>query len=238
MIRAVLFDLDGTLLRIDTARLIDAYVRLLTAWCARWVPPDRFVPHLLAATQKMMENRDPTRTNKEVFDEAFYPALGLSSEAMAGPLTAFYEREFPRLRELAEPADPAARQAVSIVLGRGLTAVLATQPIFPDIAGRQRMAWAGIDDLPFALVTTYETSHFCKPHPEYFLEVAASINCAPGDCLFVGNDGIEDTVARQVGMRAYLVTDYLTNGDRAVSRGSRRGPLRNLPGFLHSLFPE
>jgi len=234
MIHAVLLDLDGTLLPVDTAQLIDAYVRLLASWFARWVPPDRFVPRLLAATQTMMQDRDSTRTNREVFDEAFYPALGLTGESMAAPLAEFYEREFPKLRTLAS-ADPAAREAVSIVLARDRLAVLATQPIFPEVAVRERMAWAGIADLPFALVTTYETSHFCKPHPEYFREVAAAIKCEPRDCLFVGNDGVEDATARQVGMQTYLVTDHLTNRARAPSEVGRMGSLRDLPSLLSNL---
>jgi FMN phosphatase YigB (HAD superfamily) len=234
VIRAVLFDLDGTLLHIDTARFIEVYTRLLAAWFARWIPPEAFVAHLLAATWKMTENRDPKRTNKEVFDEAFYPAVGMSAEIMAPHLADFYEREFPKLREMAAPPDPAAREAVSVVLAQGLTAVLATHPILPAVATRARMEWAGIADFPFALVTSYETSHFCKPHPEYFQEVAASIRCDLRDCLFVGNDVIEDTAARQLGMQTYLVTDHLTNRSRLQAGAGPTGTLKELPGFLAS----
>ncbi|HEY6104080.1 MAG TPA: HAD family hydrolase [bacterium] len=228
----MLFDLDGTLLHIDTARFVEAYTRLLATWFARWIPPDAFVSHLLAATWKMTENRDPERTNKQVFDEAFYAAVGMSAEAMAPHLAEFYAREFPKLRELAAPPDPAAREAVSIVLAHGLAAVIATHPIFPSVAIHARMEWAGIADLPFALVTSYETSHFSKPHPEYFQEVATSIRFDPRDCLFVGNDMIEDTAARQVGMQTYLVTDHLSNRSRLQAGAGPMGMLKVLPGFL------
>lgn len=232
LIRAVLFDLDGTLLHIDTGRFIESYTRLLAAWFAQWIPTDRFVSHLLEATWKMIENRDPKRTNKEVFDEAFYPAVGMSAEAMAPHLAEFYAREFPKLRELAAPPDPAAREAVSVVLAHDVTAVIATHPIFPAVAIHSRMEWAGIADLPFALVTSYETSHFSKPHPEYFQEVAALIRCDPRDCLFVGNDAMEDAAARKVGMETYLVTDHLTNRSRRRADAGPTGMLKVLPGFL------
>jgi len=231
MIRAVLFDLDGTLLRLDTGRFIDAYVRLLAEWFSARVPPERFIPRLLAATRRMLDNRDPAKTNKEVFDEAFYPALGLDAAATAPFLAEFYERAYPSLRALAA-ADPAARRAVQVVLQRGRAAVIATNPIFPEGAVRQRMAWAQIADLPFALVTTYETSHFCKPHPEYFQEVARAVECGPRECLFVGNDGVEDAAAREVGMRTYLVTDHLVNPGRARAEGAAMGSLGELPDFL------
>jgi FMN phosphatase YigB (HAD superfamily) len=233
VIRAVLFDLDGTLLRIDTARFVDAYVHLLADWFAPRIPKERFLSSLLMATQRMMTNRDPARTNKAVFDDAFYPSISVSADEMAAPLAEFYAQAYPSLAKMTAP-DPAAREAVSIVLARGLTPVLATQPIFPAVAVRQRMAWAGIADLPFALVTTYEVSHACKPHPEYFTEVTATIGCAPGECLFIGNDGEEDAVARRLGMETYLVTDFLTNRARVQARNQRMGALRTLPRFLAS----
>jgi FMN phosphatase YigB (HAD superfamily) len=113
--------------------------------------------------------------------------------------------------------------------------VLATQPIFPEVAVRQRMAWAGIVDLAFALVTTYETSHACKPHPEHFTDVAATIRCVPDECLSIGNDGIEDAVARRLGMETCLVTDFLTNRSHTQAPRERIGQLRTLPRFLASL---
>jgi len=51
MMRAVLFDLDGTLLHVDTAQFVDAYVQLLARSFAERIPLDRFVRQLLAATQ-------------------------------------------------------------------------------------------------------------------------------------------------------------------------------------------
>jgi FMN phosphatase YigB (HAD superfamily) len=234
VIRAVLFDLDGTLLRIDTARFVDAYVNLLADWFAPRIPRDRFLSSLLLATQRMMAHRDPGRTNKEVFDDVFYPAIGVTADEMAAPLAEFYAQAYPSLATMAA-SEPAAREAVSIALERGLTTVLATQPIFPAVAVRQRIAWAGIADLPFALVTTYETSHACKPHPEYFQEVTATIRCAPGECLFIGNDGEEDAVARRLGMETYLVTDYLTNRSHAQAPDERMGEIRTLPRFLADL---
>ena len=93
MMRAVLFDLDGTLLHVDTAQFVEAYVRLLARSFAARIPPDLFVRHLLVATQAMMADRDPSRTNREVFAASFYPPLGLTEEEMAPHLAEFYARE-------------------------------------------------------------------------------------------------------------------------------------------------
>lgn len=187
MLRAVLFDLDGTLLRVDTYAFVEAYVRLLAGHFANVVEPDRLVPRLLAATQAMMASYDPALTNQQVFASAFYPALGLSEGETAPGIAEFYERVYPQLRSLTAP-DPAARRAVEAVLARGMDSVVATNPIFPLTAVLRRVEWAGLGDLPFALVTSYETSHFCKLQPEYFHEVASQIGRDPRECLMVGNE--------------------------------------------------
>ena len=231
MMRAVLFDLDGTLLHVDTAQFVEAYVRLLARSFADRIPVERFVRHLQAATQAMMADRDPSRTNREVFAATFYPPLGLTEEEMAPHLAEFYAREFPALRALTRP-DPLARRAVEAALERGLDAVIATQPIFPETAIRQRMAWAGVADLPFAHVTTYETAHFCKPHPEYFLEIAAVIGKGPEECLMAGNDATHDAAAVRTGMQAYLVTDHLIGRSAFPGGVHHRGTLADLAAFL------
>ncbi len=233
MIRAVLFDLDGTLLHVDTREFVEAYIRLLAKWFATRVEPGRFVRQLTGATRAMMDNRDPSRTNREVFAQAFYEPLGLTEASAAAHLAEFYAHEYPTLQSLTR-YDPTARRAVVAVLNRGLQAVLATNPIFPETAIRQRMAWAGVADLPFARVTHYENSHFCKPHLEYFLEVCTAIDRRPAECLMVGNDTDEDVVVRSVGMRSYLVTDHLINPRRQPLRADYVGTLAEAAAFLEA----
>ena len=231
MIRAVLFDLDGTLLHVDTREFIEAYIRLLAKWFASRVEPARFVRQLTEATQAMMDNRDPSRTNREVFARAFYGPLSLTEASAADHLAEFYAREYPMLQALTR-SDPTARRAVVAALDRGLQAVLATNPIFPETAIRQRMAWAGVADLPFARVTHYENSHSCKTHQEYFLEVCTAIDRRPAECLMVGNDTDDDVATRSVGMRSYLVTDHLINPRRQPLRADHVGSLAEAAAFL------
>ncbi len=233
MIRVVLFDLDGTLLHVDTREFIEAYARRLAKWFASRVEPERFVRQLTEATQAMMDNRDPSRTNRKVFAQAFYRSLGFTEASAADHLAEFYAREFPRLQALTR-SDPTARRAVVATMNRGLQAVLATNPIFPETAIRQRMAWAGVVDLPFAWVTHYENSHFCKPHLEYFLEVCTAIDRQSSECLMVGNDTDDDVAARSVGMRSYLVTDHLINPRRQPLRADYVGTLAEVAAFLEA----
>jgi len=145
----------------------------------------------------------------------------------------FYAREYPRLQALTR-SDPTARRAVVATMNRGLQAVLATNPIFPERAIRQRMAWAGVADLPFARVTDYENSRFCKPDLEYFLEVCTAIDRQPSECLMVGNDTDDDVAERSVGMRSYMVTDHLINPRRQLLRADYMGTLAEVASFLEA----
>lgn len=95
----------------------------------------------------------------------------------------------------------------------GLKAALATNPIFPAIATRERIRWAGLTESDFELITTYENIGVCKPNPDYFKEVAERIGVAPEECLMVGNDVGDDMPAEKLGMRVFLLTDCLINKD-------------------------
>ena len=76
-IKAILFDLDGTLLDSDMQVFLPHYLKQLAARVAHLIPPKEFIAHLLAATQAMVDN-DGRATNAQVFAEAFYPRVGHS----------------------------------------------------------------------------------------------------------------------------------------------------------------
>jgi len=83
---------------------------------------------------------------------------------------------------------------------------VATNPVFPEVAIRQRIEWAGLGDVPFDWITTMENMRFTKPWPEYYLEVAERLQVPPEACGMIGNDWKQDIEpAEQVGMRTFWV---------------------------------
>lgn len=230
-IKAILFDLDDTLLYSNMNTFLPHYFRALTARLAPLVPPDRLVPQLLASTQVMMANRDRSRTNQEVFVTDFFPKIGLAEDVLAPVFAAFYTHDFPRLRGLTRPR-PEARPLLESLLAAGYQLAIATQPVFPLTAIRQRLEWAGIGDLPFAWITSYETSHACKPAPAFFQEILERLGRAPADCLMVGNDGPADLdAAAQLGLLTYWITDSESSTPpRRPATG--QGSLEALQGWL------
>lgn len=235
MIRAVLFDLDGTLVHYDFDRFIRAYLQALAAKVAPLVEPQRLVRQVMESTEVMVRDLDPDKTNRQVFAEDFFPAIGVSGDVLMPVFDEFYRCDFPRLKErLGIQAHPAARRMVEGLLSRGYEVVIATNPVFPLIAVEERMRWGGLDGLPYKLITSYETMHFCKPNREYFEEVLSIIGRKPGECFMVGNDVDEDLVAGVLGMKTYLVEDYLLHRGKEQNHPDFRGNFESLVHFMES----
>jgi len=76
--------------------------------------------------------------------------------------------------------------------------------------------------------------HFCKPNLEYFEEVLSFIDRKPEECLMVGNDVEEDLAAGALGMKTYLVEDFILDRGRAQNRPDFRSDFKALVDFMGS----
>ncbi|NPU85879.1 MAG: HAD family hydrolase [Syntrophaceae bacterium] len=219
-IRAVLFDLDDTLLENDMHRFVREYFGLLTPHMAHLVPPKEFVSALFHATSAMIQNADPALTNRQVFIDHFFPRVGRTAEEMMHLFDEFYAKPYGTLRSLTRP-NPSARAAIQAALDTGCDVVIATNPIFPETAIRQRMEWADVSDFPFKLVTSYETMHSAKPNPNYYREIVGLIGRRPEECIMVGDDwGNDMAPAMKAGLQVYWVNNA-TESRKAVDTPAR-----------------
>lgn len=206
-IRAILFDLDDTLLENNMDRFLKGYFGLLAPHMAQFVPPAKFMSALLASTRVMVENADPTVTNQQAFVADFFPRVGRTMEEMMPAFDDFYATQFGQLRSLTRTR-PEARAVVQSAFDAGLDVVVATNPLFPETAVRQRMEWAGVADFPFQLVTSYEVVHACKPYPRYYTEMVERIGHKPAECVMVGDDWGNDVAPSiQAGLHAYWLNE-------------------------------
>jgi HAD superfamily hydrolase (TIGR01549 family) len=211
LIKAILFDLDGTLLQIDMEYFLQKYLRKLALHFAHLMEPDAFVANLLASTYAMIKDDNPELTNQQVFMADFFKQIPYPREKILPLIDGFYEDVFPKLREYTA-VFPEAPQVIETAKKIGCRLVIATNPLFPLKAINHRMEWAGVLDYDFDLVTSYENMHFCKPNPRYYLEICDYIGIQPEQCLMVGNDVVDDiAAAAKVGMKTALVTNMIVN---------------------------
>ncbi len=207
MTKALLFDLDGTLIENSMETFLPPYFSALTKKLAGVVPPDKFIAQLQASTRVMMANEDPMRTNAQVFAADFFPKIGLPREQLMPLFDDFYAHEFRDLQVFVKPIEEA-REIVARAFELRYPVVIATAPVFPRTAIQRRLEWGNLGDFGYALITDFETMHASKPNPAYYREIAARVECAPGECVMIGNDVGQDILpARRVGMRTFWITD-------------------------------
>ncbi|RLC86226.1 MAG: HAD family hydrolase [Chloroflexi bacterium] len=209
MLKAILFDLDNTLLGNSMETFVPAYFQALTRYVAHLIPPDRLLTELLRATRAMEANDGNGPTNEEAFAALFYPAVGYERATLEPIFERFYAEEFPKLRSLTQ-ARPEARPLVEWAFERGLQVVIATNPLFPRTAVEQRLEWADVPvtEFDYALVTSYEIMHATKAHPAYYREILARLGREPRECLMVGDDWEHDIAqAASIGIPVYWIAD-------------------------------
>ncbi len=230
--KAVLFDLDGTLLSCDMKEFEHRYIRAVS----QVLPgrdPRQTAKDIMDATYRMIDH-DDGRSNEAAFWAAFEEGTGISLQEVGARFEAFYQTEFPKLGAFF-PAVSGARAAVEACRTKGYRAILATNPVFPAMATRERLRWAGFTPEEFELITAYEDSCSCKPHERYYREVlrrAGSLE--PADCLMVGNDELDDMApAARLGMKTFLVTDHVLNEGCSACDG--RGSWPELLAFIEAL---
>jgi len=231
VLKAVLFDLDGTLLDIDLDGFLREYFSALGPAISEVVGNRLSVQQGLSAViegTNAMSRHHGSLTNREVFETRFLELTGadLASPVASARIERFYRDEFPALRGTHCPR-AGGIDAVRAAREEGLVVALATNPIFPLAAIRERMRWASLDESWFDVITSYEVMHACKPMKGYFEQTAHMLGVEPTECLMVGDDATLDMPASSAGMRTYYV------GEGLPDTCDGHGDLSALVEFLH-----
>ena len=234
-LKAVLFDLDGTLLPMDQNNFVRIYFgELAKKFSTFGYPPKELIDAIWAGIAAMGSG-DGKRTNEQAFWECFTNRFGQGAFAHAPIFEAFYREEFD-LASAATAPTPRAREAIDLLHRHGIKTILATNPVFPAIATQKRMQWAGLSPDDFALYTTFENSRYCKPSLDYYRDILHTLELCPEDCLMVGNDVEEDMVAQKLGMQVFLLSDCLINRHEKPLSDYPHGSFDDLFDFLDKNF--
>ena len=234
MIKAVFFDLDGTLLPMDQDEFLKTYLKLLTVKTAGiGYDPKIFASSVMSATMKVIKN-DGTKTNEQMFWTEFARIFGDRVYADVPVFDAFYENEFEGARVCCG-VNPESREIIEYLKNKGIRRILATNPVFPPVATNRRVKWAGLERDDFELITTYDNIGYCKPNPKYYLEIANRCGLAPEECLMVGNDVDDDMPAALAGLSVFLLTDCMINKSGKDINNYPHGGFAELREYIDSL---
>ncbi len=243
----LLVDLDDTLLANQMELFERVYLKALSKHLSSQIKPEIMLRELLVATQSMIRNNRADHTLEQIFDDAFYPAVGHSKKELQGIITQFYAEIFPTLKSVTSSKPDAAR-FIHWAIGQGHRLVVATNPLFPRTAIFQRLSWAGFppEDFPFELISSYESFHFAKPNPAYYAEILAQLGWPQEPVVMVGNDLNDDIVpASKLGIGTFWVKDNETTYPDSSEPAIKSGNLDDLVTWLESekeiprlIFPE
>ncbi len=233
-IKAILFDLDGTLLPMDQDVFTKDYFGRLAEWMApRGYDPKKLIEAVWLGSAAMTKN-DGKTTNEECFWNAFSGVLGESVRDEEKYLERFYIEAFDEVSESCGH-DPEAKEAVLALKADGYRLALATNPLFPAVATYKRIAWAGLNAEDFEVITTYENSSFCKPNLEYYKSIIKALGVEPEECIMVGNDVGEDMIAEELGMKVFLIPTCLINRTEKDISSYPTGTFADLVNYVREL---
>ena len=233
-IRALLLDLDDTLLINDMEAFAPHYYRALLAHFEGACPPGLFVEALQAGMRAMFRNDGVGGTNEDVFAQVFFSKIDVPREELLPRFERFYAQAFDGLSVHTE-ADPEARRLVTRAAANGYQLAIATQPVFPRQAILARLRWARVpaDEFAYDFISSYERLAACKPHPLFFQTIMDALGREPEECLMVGDSPSADMPARRLGLRTFWVN---RTGSRAPfrMRCSAKGSLGDLVSLIES----
>ena len=148
MLKAVLFDLDGTLLPMDLEEFQKSYFSSLAKFLAPYgYEPEKLVKDVWTGIKAMMKN-DGTKSNEKAFWTVFASIYGEDAVEDEKLFKEYYINHFHVNKKVCG-FDEDAKSIVDKVKAMGLRTALATSPIFPLIATSQRVSWAGLSENDF-----------------------------------------------------------------------------------------
>jgi HAD superfamily hydrolase (TIGR01549 family) len=235
MIRdTVFFDLDGTLLPLDMDAYVAKFLELLSKLDFSELEGKAFNEDVLnKAFQDMISSKHPDKTNETAYFDSIEKHTNIKRKAVEPIFIDFYQNHFHKLK-FASNREPAARKVIDILKSKGYKIVLATNPLFPKIATKTRLGWAGLSEDDFSYITTFDNSCFSKPHLEYYLEILDKLTLDAKSCYMVGNNIEEDLCAIKLGFKAFLLTDHII-GDIRKAPECEKGNYLDLINWAESL---
>ncbi|MHA2278756.1 MAG: HAD family hydrolase [Candidatus Kariarchaeaceae archaeon] len=204
-IECFFFDLDGTLLDLSDDKFDVEYIKLITNYFIDHYDPETFLSYFMPSVEALMSHDDNENLVIESFLDKFSELSGMKRDDVWNNLHGFYSSDFGYLRDHVNPT-PISRSLIDKIQSMGKKIVLATNPVFPEIATRQRVEWAGLNyDEDFLYVPHVNNSRTVKPNPKYYQNLIEMVNIPPEKILMVGNDFLYDGSASQVGIKTWIV---------------------------------
>ncbi len=209
MLKAIFFDLDGTLLPMNEDEFTRLYFDLISEKVKLLgYEKEKLIACIWQGTKLMYKN-DSDKTNEEVFWKYFTEVYGIDKLKDKVIFDDFYLNEFKQTEKICGK-NPFAQSIIKYAKKIVEKVILTTNPIFPLNGIKTRMEMVGLKSDDFDYITSYENSYHCKPSPKYFQDVLTKFDLKSDEVILFGNNDIEDYLcAKEIGIKCYLVGENL-----------------------------
>ena len=234
-ITTVLFDLDGTLIRMDQDRFIELYFKSILGKLASLGYDAALMYKALEESVRATIRNDGSMLNEERFWSTFSEYAPGVRDAVKEILDEYYAKDFMLVIKESCCGFERAKEIVELAKKCGKRCILATNPLFPMVATVNRMALSGLAPDDFEYVTAYENSSACKPNPTYFTELLGKLGISPDECVMIGNDTRDDFSASAIGIPVFFLTECLINNTGMDISCHPHGSFDDLKAYIESL---
>lgn len=216
MIKAIFFDLDGTLLPMNEKQFAEGYFYLLSEKMKQYgYDKDKLISTVYRGTELMYYNQGPM-TNEDVFFSYFKSVYGEEKMKDKVYFDEFYFDDFKKTKAFCGDNE-LAKEIVLFCKEHFSKVILSTNPIFPICATKIRMSFVGLSESDFDYVTAYENSCYCKPNPMYFVDLLNKFDLKPDEVILFGNNTYEDgECALKAGIKCYLTGNNVINHSKST----------------------
>ena len=216
MIKAVIFDVDGTLL--DTERIY------MKAWKEAAAEAGYVMPDSVLQKTRAVNTKDAARIFEEEIGNGFsYQAVRPIRVRIAEEII---KRESPILK-------PGVLELLAFLEGKGIRLSVASST--NQQGTREHLAESRILDR-FEVVVGGDMVTNGKPHPDIFLKAAEALGAAPEECIVVEDSPAGIRAARAAGMKAVLVPDQAAITQEIIDMADVvLNSLLEMPAYLQTL---
>lgn len=216
MIKAVIFDVDGTLL--DTERIY------MKAWKEAAAEAGYVMPDSVLQKTRAVNTKDAARIFEEEIGNGFsYQAVRPIRVRIAEEII---KRESPILK-------PGVLELLAFLEGKGIRLSVASST--NQQGTREHLAESRILDR-FEVVVGGDMVTNGKPHPDIFLKAAEALGTAPEECIVVEDSPAGIRAAHAAGMKAVLVPDQATITQEIIDMADVvLNSLLEMPAYLQTL---
>lgn len=232
-INTIIFDLDGTLLSMDSDKFMKIYFDEMGKFFTDLIEPKKLISAVWDSTEATVLNLEE-KTNEEVFMSTFKDFISGDLESYKKRFDMFYDDSFNLAKE-AVFENRVIKKCVEELKEKGYKLAIATNPLFPYKAILKRIEWAGLDSSDFIFISSYEKNHYCKPQIQFYDEVLKFIEKKPEECLMVGNDVQEDLIARKTGIKTYLIKNHIIHRTNEEIKSEYIGNYEEFYQFIKNL---